>query len=351
MKLGKVSLTILGLTFFIMSCGNDDDNGNNTVPDRDRAEVYAEDIVEIETYLQTHFYNYEDFDFGNPYSLANDSFEIVFDTIEGVNSGKTPLIDQVTSKQVTDSEGQEYTLYYLNIREGQGNEVHFIDKAYVSYKGSKTDGDVFDSAVTPISFNLTTVATLSGVVQGFRDSLIEFKTSDSFTDNGDGTLTYHNHGIGATFIPSGLGYFSTSLTEIPSYTPIIFRFNVIDNTIMDHDADGIPSFMEDLNSDGDTFDNDSDEDSGADFIDNDDDNDDTLTKDEVEVKAYEEDLSMMPFMSRADAQTFFNDNAATDEHFISIDFNEGGTYTLNTIILTDSNNDGTPDYLDESISE
>ena len=350
MKLGKITLAILGLAFVGMSCESDD-NGATAVPDRDRAEVYAEDIAEIEEYLRTHFYNYEDFDFGNPYSLANDTFEIVFDTIEGTNADKTPLMDQVSSKQVTDSEGQEYTLYYLDVREGRGNEVHFIDKAHVSYKGSKTDGDVFDSAVTPISFNLTTVSTLSGVVQGFRDGLVEFKTADSYSDNGDGTVTYHNHGIGAVFIPSGLGYFSTALAEIPSYTPLIFRFNVIDNTVMDHDADGIPSFIEDLNNDGDAFDNDSDEDSGADFIDNDDDNDDTLTRDEVEVKSYDEDDSMMPFMTRDAAQTYFNDNASSDEHFISIDFNEGGTYTLNTVVLTDSNNDGTPDYLDENISE
>ena len=110
MKLRKITLASLCLLLAFLSCSDDDEPEFIPIPERDREEVYLEDIVEIEEFLQTHFYNYEEFDFSNPYSLANDTFEIEFDTIEGVNSDKIPLIDQVDFKIVEDFEGIEYKL-------------------------------------------------------------------------------------------------------------------------------------------------------------------------------------------------------------------------------------------------
>lgn len=338
MKLRKLPLAILSIFFivaFVVSCNNDDDE-SNVIPDRDRTEVYNEDIAEIEMFLQTHFYNYEEFDSGNPYSEANDTFQIVFDTIAGDNSDKTPLIDQVDFKIVTD-QGVDYKLYYLQVREGLGNEISFIDEANLIYEGSKLDGYVFDSAVNPSKFNLTTVGQASGVVTGFREGILEFKTSTGFTDNGDGTETYHNHGIGAVFIPSGLGYFSQPLIGVPSYTPLVFKFSLYTRTVLDHDADNIPSIMENLDGDDDVYDDDTDGDFGANFIDNDDDNDGVFTKDELDYNEYIVDTN----------QGETEPVLASNEY--EMDREEvNGVITIKTFVLTDTDGDGTPDYLDSS---
>ena len=339
MNLRKITLVLLVIFTTIWSCENDDD-GVATVPDRDRAEVYAEDLAEIEEFLQTHFYNYEEFDFGDPYSLANDTFEIVIDTIEGVNSDKIPLIDQVDFKMVTDpaDETLEYKLYFLSVREGQGDAASFIDEVFVSYEGTMSDGTVFDSAVTPTSFNLTSVGQVSGVVTGFKESILEFKTATGFTDNGDGTLTYHNHGIGMSFIPSGIGYFSTPLVNVPSYTPIFFKFNLMDRVILDHDNDGIPSYLEDLDANDNVFDDDTDSDFSPNFLDTNDDGDALLTRDEIENMEYIIDTNI------GETEPVLAENEYEVDRS-----EEAGVITLNTIILTDSNNDGTPDYLDDTV--
>jgi hypothetical protein len=347
MKLRNLALLLVVFTVFL-NCGDDDDATTST-PARDRGEVYEEDLAEIEAYLRTHFYNYEDFDFSVPYSAVNDDFEIVFDVIEGDNSDKVSLMDspELSFKIVTDK-GIDYKLYFLNVREGLGDELHFCDQAYVTYEGSTTENYVFDSSVSPSSFGLITVGTSAGVVKGFQQGLIEFKTSTGYTDNGDGTVLYHNHGIGAVFIPSGLGYFKNPLPNVPAYTPNIFKFNLFERALMDHDIDNIPSFIEDLDSSGDVYDDDTDGDLIPNFIDNDDDGDGYLTREEVELVAYTEDEMMTPFMSEEDAQTYFDTNALVNEILDNIEDNNDGTFTLNTVIITDSDDDGTPDYLDKN---
>jgi len=340
MKLRKIYFLVSFIALFMLACGNDDD-GSSIVPPRDRAEVYAEDIVEIEEFLSTHFYNYEDFDFDNPYSnIGNDSFEIIIDTIAGENQDKLSLLDspELSYKMVVDDEGIEYKLYYLKIREGAGKEIHFTDRAFVTYEGaSVTNSYVFDSAVTPIGFSLINVGS-EGVIKGFSEALIEFKTSTAYVENGDGTVSYTGHGIGAVFIPSGLAYFSEPLIGVPSYTPLMFKFGTLESTIMDHDNDGIPSYMEDLNENGDAYDEDTDEDFAPNFLDADDDGDGVLTKDEIEIPE--------PYViNSGDPDPVF----ASNEYEVRR-VQEGMTITIHTIILTDSNSDGIPDYLDENIA-
>ena len=113
-----VSLALIGLT--LVSCKKEDD-GFTFVPARDRAEEAPVSTQIIEDYLNTHFYNYEEFQ--NP--PANFDFKIRFDTIAGEFADKIPLIDQVNFKMVPDrvTEGVEYKLYYLQALEG-GGEHH-----------------------------------------------------------------------------------------------------------------------------------------------------------------------------------------------------------------------------------
>ncbi|TYB79613.1 FKBP-type peptidyl-prolyl cis-trans isomerase [Bizionia myxarmorum] len=334
MKLRKILVLLLVISAVFTACKKDDDSPQFTPP-RDLSEVYEEDILDIEEYLRTHFYNYEEFQANSPYSIENDAFTIVFDTIAGANANKTPLIDMVQSK-VFPFGGVDYTMYYLSVREGLGQEIHFSDQATLTYEGiSIIDNYIFDSAVTEAQFNLLTVGSAAGVVPGFQQGLIEFKTSDSYTDDNDGTTTYHNHGIGAIFIPSGLAYFNQPLPGVPSYTPLIFKFNLYKRAILDHDEDGIPTYMEDLDGNGDAYDDDTDGDLTPNFLDNDDDGDGYYTKDELD---YGEYVIMVGDLEPTFASNEFESSRSQ--------FN--GQITIKTVILKDTNGNGTPDYLDKT---
>lgn len=324
MKLRILSLVSVLFVLSFFSCKNDDD-GTSITPPRDRAEVYAEDIAEIEEYLSTHFYNYEDFDFENPYTnLSNDLFDIVFDTIAGINSDKTPLIDrpELQFKIVSDFEDNEYVLYYLSVREGLGDEINFTDVAHVIYEGSDiTDGSVFDSSVNSVEFNMLDVIT------GFSEGVQEFRTSSGFIDNGDGTVTYQGHGIGAVFIPSGLGYFNQPLLGVATYTPLIFKIKLLEREILDHDTDNIPSYLEDLDGDKNAFNDDTDGDAIPNFLDTDDDGDGVLTK--YEDLEPDDDL-LVDRDGDGDPTNDFGDGDPTND---------------------DSDGDGIPNYLDTDSTE
>ncbi|MBD3863664.1 FKBP-type peptidyl-prolyl cis-trans isomerase [Olleya marilimosa] len=283
MNLRKITFALLVVLVTAFSCGTDDGDTFTFVP-RDSQEVYDENIAEIEAFLATHTYNYDEFDFANPYSLANDTFKIVFDTISEANNNldAIALLDRPELLFKTVTQGDvDYKLYYLNVREGLGQATHPLDAVNVTYNGTLLDGTEFDGAdVDGLTFNLSSVGSSFGVVDGFREALIEFRMRDGYTENGDGTTTNHNYGIGAVFIPSGLGYFSTGTASIPSYSPINFTFGLLTRIDTDYDLDSIPSHLEDLDGDGDGLNEDTDGDGVANFIDNDDDNDGVLTIDE-----------------------------------------------------------------------
>lgn len=348
MKLRKITLAVLLLTLINFGCNEEEET--ESYPERDETEVYNEDIAEIEEFLATHTYNYEDFDFNNPYSLANDTFKVVIDTIDEDNSDAIPLIDRPELELKTvEQNGIQYDLYVLKVREGLGNVVHPLDRAAVTYKGALLDGTVFDQQINVASPFYLTDAGSGGVVTGFRESIIEFRTRDSYTENSDNSVINHNHGIGAVFIPSGLGYFSVYVSSIEPYSPLVFSFEVLTRLETDYDNDHIPSYLEDLDGDGDGYNDDTDGDGVANFIDTDDDGDGILTEDEVEPMQYDEDGSMNPFTTKAEAQAYYDANAADNEIFVKIEYLMTGNYRLHTTILTDSNDDGIPDYLDPSM--
>lgn len=287
----------------LSSCSKDDD-GTTTVEIRPRDEVQLEDDAELVTYLNTHFYNYEEF--ANTTNLKD--FEIKFDSIAGEFADYTPLIDQVVKKSIT-FQDQEYTLYILKVNEGANTVLKptYADSVYLSYKGnvvtSKLSENKFDLTVTP------TWLSLAGTVPGFAQAVDELRPASGYSNGPDdqGVINFNaDYGVGAMFIPSGLGYYSQSNTGIPSYSNLVFRFSLfwsVNNT--DHDADGIPSYMEDINDNGIMLDDDTDEDTYSNYLDADDDGDGTPTADEIEVQ-------------------------------------EDGT-----IVFPDTDGDGTPDYLDK----
>jgi len=301
MKLtSKKLFFLLMVAITVVSCKKDDDDGVIIIPERERAEEAIVAKAEIEAFLQTHFYNYEAFE--NP--PAGFNFKIVFDTIAGVNIDKIPLIEQVSSKTVVDRVKPEvsYTLYFLNAIQGEGVSPIFADEALLSYKGIIIkDKTPFDASDAPVRFDLTQT------IVGFQEGIVEFNAATGFVENPDGTVSFQNFGVGAVFIPSGIGYWLSPPpgSAIPLYSQLAFTFKLFDVTKdVDHDQDGIPSFMEDLNNNGILNDDDTDGDGIPNYLDTDDDGDGILTRDEIII-------------------------------------NEDGSITF-----PDTNGNGTPDYLD-----
>ncbi|MEX0290232.1 MAG: FKBP-type peptidyl-prolyl cis-trans isomerase [Flavobacteriaceae bacterium] len=287
-------LLLLSIILVIGSCKKDDGTDPVIVPPRSMAEVAAEDDAEIRAYLETHFYNYEDFD--TP--PAGFDFKIIIDTIAGANADKTPLIDQVQTMVLEASssdfgldDGEEdvpHTFYYLDARTGVGEFPTVADSTFVRYNGMLLNGTLFDSAATngvwwdlPGDFTPANPGLLNGVVSG----MVNFRAGGNIVDNGDGTFSVEDFGAGLIIIPSGLGYFLNSRSGIPSYSPLIFEVNLLVQNQADHDRDGIPSILEDIDGDGNVKNDNTDEDFETLFIPNyvdiDDDQDGTLTRDEI----------------------------------------------------------------------
>lgn len=327
MKIKNYAFTLLVLVLGFHSCNKDDDGDETSaVVLKDRAEQYLVDIDSIEDYLSTHFYNYEEFD-ADPNSST---FQIEFDTIDGVNIDKIPLIDQVDHKTVYDSEDVEYKLYYLKVREGGGEQPTFADSTYITYAGNMlNDVDVFDSRISPIWLPI------HFSVQGFKETMVEFKGAVDFEVGNDGTPIFEDFGIGAMFIPSGLAYYE-GITPGSSYAPLIFKFQLFRVNQSDDDNDGLLNVYEDLDGDRDLYNDDTDEDLIPNFLDVDDDGDGLVTIKELDFSEY--------IISIGENDPTFASNEFEIDREIDED---AGTITIDTVIVLDSNDDGIPDYLDE----
>lgn len=262
-------LFLLGISIFLAACKKD---GGEEI--RDPNTQMVDDEASLVTYLQTHFYNYEDFQ-SQP---DNYDLEIIIDTIAGENAGKTPLFNQVQTRAVDvtyEGEFVPHTMYYLTVREGVKERPSKVDSVYVTYKGNLTDGTVFDNSTLPIWFNLTEV------VPGFREGVSTIGAGE-YTVNADGTYNFFNYGQTIFFMPSGLGYYSRSQGAVPAYAPLVFRVSLYTSHPSDHDGDGIPSGQEDIDGDGNPFNDDTDGNGVANMRDPDDDGDGILTRNELD---------------------------------------------------------------------
>lgn len=302
MKLRNSGLFLLAIIGFF-SCEDPDNNsGLIAVPPRDLSEVAIENDEEIQAFLNSHFYNYEEFQ--SP--AADFDFKIVIDTISGDNASKTPLAQQVVAKKIKVSsfeflfEGEddvEHTYYYLEAREGTGVKPTIADSVFVNYQGSLLSGELFDEVGTGTWWsNPLFQFPGAGSTRSFRgvgEGVVNTAAGTMINTNPDGTFEVDGSGIGMIIIPSGLSTFNGLRGIIPSYSPLIFRYEVlavIENT--DHDRDGVPSFLEDDNEDAFYPNDDTDGDRIANFQDVDDDNDGILTIDEINLN---EDGSFLSF--------------------------------------------------------
>lgn len=271
---------MIGLLFITTSCKKDDDIPPPPPP-RDRGEEAIRAQAEIEEFLETHFYNYEDF------QADPENFKIKFDTIEGDNANKIPLMQQVDFLMVDDVVDTDvtYKMYYLNVREGEGDKPHFSDYTINTYEGRLMNLELFDSSVIPVRFSLVDGPNSPGIIRGLQQAIIQFRGASNVITNPDGTLTFENFGIGAVFIPSGLGYYQypPAAGGLNPYDQLIFSFELFASEVADHDGDGIPSYMEDLNGNGFLLDDNTNGNSTPNYLDEDDDGDGRLTKYEIEI--------------------------------------------------------------------
>ncbi len=291
MRMNRV-IALMLLLSVVWSCKDDDNSTEPTAkpePPRLLSEVAIEDDAKIKAYLQTHFYNYEEF--ANP--PADFDFKIKIDTIAGDNTSVTPMIDQVEFEEITvssslfnRSDGEEvvHTLYFLEARKGIGEKPTVGDKTVLQYEGSLLNGKLFDASSTPVN------QYLPNSLRGYANGVKNLKTGNGPFENGDGTVSYQEYGVGIVFIPSGLAYFDRVRDSliIPVYSPLIFKLDVLSyEKDTDFDNDGIPSILEDINNDGDLNNDNTDADTEPVNVffpnhrDSDDDNDGIPTRDEI----------------------------------------------------------------------
>ncbi|WP_343913553.1 hypothetical protein [Aquimarina litoralis] len=220
------------------------------------------------TYRGELFYDYEDDD-GD--GIPNDG------DVDADGDGEPDMVDETETKTDSDGDGiADDSDVDNNPGEPDSDGDGIIDEND-PVDNNNNDRKVFDSAITPIWFDLV------AVLDGFREATVEFKGATDFTQNGDGTVSFsQDFGNFTVFMPSGLAYFSQPQNGIPQYAPLIFTVQLYSSIETDHDNDGIPSYLEDLDGDRLVFDPDDDTDSNgfSNYLDPDDDGDGTLTIDE-----------------------------------------------------------------------
>lgn len=279
MNLTKISLLTLSLAIGLASCKKDDNAGVAPIPERDRAEQQIADKDSIIAYLDSHYYNVGVFDGSNPNVSSKDL--VITELVEGesVPDGHRLLALDTITKMVTFAQ-TDYEIFYIDLNDKTNApelSPTFADNVLVTYEGFTLENSVFDSAVTPTNFDLVTL------IPGWRKVLPDFKVSENFVENGDGTIDYVNHGVGVMFVPSGLAYYSGGSGSIAAYEPINFKFDLLEKYENDHDNDNVPSYKEDWNTnDGEFTTNsslevhdgdDTDSDTIPDYFDSDDDGD------------------------------------------------------------------------------
>lgn len=283
MKRIFASALILGSSLLLWNCEPKDDRVE--IKDRDRQEVYNENINKIETFLKTN--SIEVLEEGVKFdSIAFEANSTIW------NQSDYPLqsitlkndiytLNKSSGKYEKSSDNVEYKVYYLVISEGGGEKPFIHDNVFTSYVGYNLDRSSFDSYPFGVWSGYPSNGSVGEFISGYRQILQQIKTASGIIDNGDGTYSYDNPGRVVVFIPSGLGYFSSSQTQIDAYAPIIFDIKLITSKEVDHDNDGILDKYEDVNGNGNLWDDDTDGDGKPNFLDLDDDGDGSTTREEI----------------------------------------------------------------------
>jgi len=255
----KFYFIVLMAAFTINSCNDKNDDDIEITPPRDFSEQYKTDIATIENYLKTHYFTV----------LSHPGFPDDQDvTISKIDANQTAIwayldsstLPRLTSRKVTIG-AVEYEVYTLVIREGIKGGINLsnqsggeypcnVDAVFAGYKGTLMDeaGTVFDSSNNgQVQYNLDgqSYGGGIGVIRGWAEAFPEFKTG-WVSSNDNGTIRYNDFGVGVMFLPSALGYYNQAQGSIPAYSPLVFSVKLYALKRLDHDADGVPSYLEDV---------------------------------------------------------------------------------------------------------
>jgi len=258
MKL-KYIITTLTLIIVLFSCNKDDDGATDNFDAAAQAIIDDERLVD---YFQTHYY------------IPAEQDE-PFGSIDTILNNETPLSSQIQSKSVTFND-INYKVYHLLVEEGVNESPNRLDSVLVRYRGFLLDSTKFDERD---KFYLWFQQSTPGLREGWRHGFENFKSGNHIILQGE-PITFEDTGKGVIFFPSGLGYTNFGTTGIPPNEPLIFHVELAQVINPDSDNDGILDENEDLDGDGEVFDEDTDEDTFPNYADSDDDNDGILTKDE-----------------------------------------------------------------------
>jgi hypothetical protein len=285
----KFYFILLLTSIVLFSCSKDDEEKAPPVPPRDFTEQYIKDKDSIEKFLKTHYLTattvngQPDITFtkippgGGQTSIWNNTqYPLQSKTVKNDNRN-TNLTDGRVEDPV------DYKLYYLILNEGGGQRPTTIDSTYTSYKGMTLDNNVFQSSDNPLWFVFPRITINdAAAISGYRQFLPLLKTAASVVvDPVSGQAQFTDMGVGVVFIPSGLAYFQNPPSGIVAYSPLIFRIRLHTLRSRDHDGDGVSSNNEDLNNNGNPYDDDTDGDKIPNFLDVDDDGDTYFTRFEI----------------------------------------------------------------------
>jgi len=259
-----------------------DDNSSAAV-DRDRQEVFNDNIKEIETFLKTN--SVEILENGvNFETVSSEASNSIWKQtnypLQSLTVKNLPYFTGSLGLQKL-NDNVEYKIYYMLLSEGGGETPMIHDDTFTAYTGYNLDKTVFDKYQFGFWSAYPAHTSYTETIAGYRQILEKIKTASKVTDNGDGTYTYENPGRVLAFIPSGLGYFSSGPGTISAYAPLIFDITLISKKDADHDNDGLLDKYEDLNGNGDFWDDDTDADGKPNFLDLDDDGDGYTTRQEI----------------------------------------------------------------------
>ena len=246
-------LVLLILALAVFSCNKDDDDKDNFDP-KEQALIDDERIVK---FLQTHYLN-------------DDKL------IDTIMNGETPLYTQVDVEEVT-IDDIKFNLYYYTEFEGVGESPSRNDSIQVRYTGFTLDSVRFDQNTTYTSPKSWMY--LPRLIHGWRYGFPHYKSGIKVIED-DGYFYYEKAGKGILFMPSGMAYGNQGTSTIPENMPIYFHIELGAVVRADDDQDNVINNDEDIDRNGDVWNDDTDGDGIADFQDIDDDGDGKLTRDE-----------------------------------------------------------------------
>ena len=284
----KYYFILLITTISLFSCSKNDVPA--VEPLRDYAEQYTTDNTTIEEYLKTYYITVVD------HPGFSDDQDVTFTKIPDGGTQKSiwDQTDYELKTRVVNLNDVNYNLYYLVLREGTGSSPSNVDGVLSSYRGDYLDQITASNVTTLTKTKFEEVKypqqiiSLYSTIVGWSEIFPHFKTG-SYSTNDDGTISYQDFGAGIMFIPSGLAYYASGSGVVPAYVPLVFSFKLYELQRLDQDADGIPSYIEDINGDGYVRSlatgivnpDDSDGDGIPNFLDVDDDADGYSTKSEI----------------------------------------------------------------------